>query len=111
MDFIEFKKDGLIDNTIEIKGIQEGGLGRIYFGYCRNRLIRVVIKTFLKSLWEEHHLAEKNNASLGLDRCVAVWRTGSGGSIPARTAQRRSGTHDGSTAPDHGVAAVVTRCL
>jgi len=59
MDFIEYEKDGLIDNAIEIKGIQEGGLGRIYFGYCRNRLIRVVIKTFLKSLWEEHQLAEK----------------------------------------------------
>ena len=59
MDFIEFEKDGFIDNAIEIKGVQEGGLGRIYFGYCRNRLIWVVIKTFLKSLWEEHHLAEK----------------------------------------------------
>ena len=59
MDFIEFEKDGLIDNAIEIKGIKEGGLGRIYFGYCRNRMIRVVIKTVLKSLWEEHQLAEK----------------------------------------------------
>jgi formylglycine-generating enzyme required for sulfatase activity len=57
MDFKEFEKGELLDNSVEITGIREGGLGRIYFGYCRKRLIRVVIKTFLRSLWEEHQLA------------------------------------------------------
>jgi formylglycine-generating enzyme required for sulfatase activity len=59
MDFKEFERGELLDSSIEITGIREGGLGRIYFGYCRRRLIRVVIKTFLKSLWEEHQLAAR----------------------------------------------------
>jgi len=59
MDFIEFNKGDILDNCIEITDIQEGGLGRIYFGYCRNRMIKVAIKTLLRSLWEEHRLAEK----------------------------------------------------
>ena len=59
MDFLEFEKQELIDNSIEITGIKEGGLGRVYFGYCRNRLIRVVIKTLLKSRWEEYEMAER----------------------------------------------------
>jgi serine/threonine-protein kinase len=59
MDYVEYQKGDLIDDTVEIHRIQEGGLGRIYFGYCHSRLIRVVIKTFLRSLWEEHGMAEK----------------------------------------------------
>lgn len=59
MDFIEFKEKDIIENSIEIIGIQEGGLGRVYFGYCRNRKIKVVIKTFLKTIWEKYDLAEK----------------------------------------------------
>jgi formylglycine-generating enzyme required for sulfatase activity len=57
MGFVEFGKGDLLDGTIEIAGIREGGLGRLYFGYCRKRLIKVVIKTFLRSLWEEHRMA------------------------------------------------------
>ena len=59
MDFIEFEKQALIDDCIEITDIKEGGLGRVYFGYCRNRLIRVVIKTLLKGRWEEYEMAER----------------------------------------------------
>jgi formylglycine-generating enzyme required for sulfatase activity len=59
MDFLEFEKQALIDNSIEITGFKEGGLGRVYFGNCRNRMIRVVIKTLLKSRWEEYEMAER----------------------------------------------------
>lgn len=59
MRFVEFKEGDVIDNSIEITGIKEGGLGRIYFGFCRNRRITVAIKTFLKSIWEKHSLSEK----------------------------------------------------
>ena len=59
MDFVEFQKGDLVDNSIEIAGYQEGNLGRIYFGYCRNRLIRVAIKTFVKKLWVNYNLADK----------------------------------------------------
>ena len=59
MGFIEYKKGDLVDSSIEITGHKEGGLGQVYFGYCRQRQIRVVIKTFRRMVWEEYELASK----------------------------------------------------
>ena len=58
-EFIEFKAKDVLDKCIEIAGFKEGGLGRIYFGYCRNRQIKVAIKTIRKRIWNEYNLAEK----------------------------------------------------
>lgn len=59
MDFIEFSIGDMINQTVEILHFREGGLGRVYFGYCKSRQIKVVIKTFRKSLWEKYELGEK----------------------------------------------------
>ena len=59
MDFLEFRENDVLDGSITINGLQDGGLGRIYFGFCRNRQIKVAIKTFRRSLWEENKLYEK----------------------------------------------------
>jgi formylglycine-generating enzyme required for sulfatase activity len=56
--FIEYEKGETIDNFIEVTDIYEGGLGRVYLGFCHNRKIKVVIKTFRKEIWEEYGLSE-----------------------------------------------------
>jgi serine/threonine protein kinase len=57
--FIEFKEKDFFDNCIEITGVAEGGLGRIYFGYCRNRQTKVAIKTIRQEIWNKYDLTEK----------------------------------------------------
>jgi formylglycine-generating enzyme required for sulfatase activity len=57
MAYIEWKKGKLIDDSIEILDFKEGGLGRVYFGFCHNRRIKVVVKTIKRDLWEEHNMA------------------------------------------------------
>lgn len=59
MSYLEFQKNDVIDGAIEIQGTSEGGVGRIYFGYCCNRQIKVVIKTIKRELWERNHLEER----------------------------------------------------
>lgn len=59
MAFIEYQPGDVVEGSIEITGLKEGGLGRVYFGYCRNRQIRVVIKTLLKSVWRQYRMAER----------------------------------------------------
>lgn len=59
MAFIEYQPGDVVEGSIEITGIKEGGLGRVYFGYCRNRQIKVVIKTLLKQYWQEYQMAER----------------------------------------------------
>lgn len=59
MAFIEYQPGDVVEGSIEITGLKEGGLGRVYFGYCRNRQIKVVIKTLLKSTWWQYRMAER----------------------------------------------------
>ena len=59
MSYLEFKKNDLIDESIEVLGMRDGGIGRVYFGYCRNRQTRVAIKTVLPSIWDTHEMAER----------------------------------------------------
>ncbi len=59
MPYQEFKKGDLIDDSIEVLDVQEGGLGRVYFGFCRKRQIKVVIKTIRKELWKKYKLSSK----------------------------------------------------
>jgi len=58
-EYIEFKPRDIFDDCIEITGVEKGGLGCVYFGYCRNRKIKVAIKTILKRIWNEYDLSDK----------------------------------------------------
>lgn len=55
MSFLEYKKGDRID-SVEVLEIKEGGLGRLYIGYCRDRQIKVAIKTIRREIWEENGL-------------------------------------------------------
>lgn len=60
MAFIEYPRGAVIEGSIEIiSDPKEGGLGRVYFGYCRNRQIKVVIKTLRQAVWQEYHMAQR----------------------------------------------------
>ncbi len=79
MTFIEYEIGAILDDSVEIFDYAEGGLGRVYFGYCRNRQIRIAVKTLLRSIWEENRLAKcwpqiKNELISGNlpSRCIDV---------------------------------------
>ena len=57
--YIEYQTGDLIGKTIEVFGDESGGLGRVYFGYCKNRLTKVAIKTILRSVWDDYDLAKR----------------------------------------------------
>lgn len=59
MGFLEYNLGDLIDGTITVFGLKEGGVGRLYFGSCQNRQIKVVVKTLLRPHWENHELARR----------------------------------------------------
>ena len=59
MGFLEYEKDDILDGHIRILGYKEGGIGRLYIGFCRNRQTKVGIKTFLRSVWEKYELADR----------------------------------------------------
>ncbi|OPX85744.1 MAG: Serine/threonine-protein kinase PknA [Pelotomaculum sp. PtaB.Bin104] len=52
MAYIEHKKGDVIKDSVEILSYKEGGLGRVYFGYCKIRETRVAIKTIKRDIWE-----------------------------------------------------------
>lgn len=58
MAYLKYEIGDLIDGFIKVEDIVEGGLGRVYFGFCRNRQSRVVIKTLKEFIWEKHKLEE-----------------------------------------------------
>jgi hypothetical protein len=57
--FIEYQVGDVIDDSIEITGMTEGGFGRLYFGFCRNRQIKVAIKTFRREIWQQHEMDKR----------------------------------------------------
>jgi hypothetical protein len=59
MPFLELKPGQLLNDSVKILDYKEGGLGRIYFGYCQKRQIKVVIKTIRREIWEQYKLADK----------------------------------------------------
>ncbi len=61
-DYIEFEPGEIFDDCIKITDVKKGGLGCIYFGYCRNRTINVAIKTIRKQIWHEYNLSDKWSA-------------------------------------------------
>jgi formylglycine-generating enzyme required for sulfatase activity len=59
MGYIEYRKGDLIKDSIEVIDIKEGGLGVVYFGICKKRQIKVVIKSIRKILWYKYDLSSK----------------------------------------------------
>jgi|GEM_PF-6439308 len=58
MVYLEWKEGDLARGYVRIKKIYEGGLGRVYIGFCSQRQIDVVIKTIKEDLWERYQLAD-----------------------------------------------------
>lgn len=59
MDYEEYQAGDLVDGSIVIKGFKEGGVGRLYMGFCNNRRIKVCVKTLRGDIWERYQLAER----------------------------------------------------
>ncbi len=58
MPYLKWKEGDLAIGHVEIQKIYEGGLGRVYIGYCNQRQIDVVIKTIKEDLWDRFQLAD-----------------------------------------------------
>ncbi len=59
MSFKEYRVGERIRGTVEVREIKEGGLGRLYFGFCHGRQHRVVVKTFQRFIWEKYGLEDR----------------------------------------------------
>ncbi len=54
--YIEYEVGDRINDHIEVSEIREGGLGRVYFGFCLKRRKHIVVKTIKKNIWEDRRL-------------------------------------------------------
>ena len=59
MGYVEYKKGDLIKGSVEVIDVKEGGLGVLYFGICKKRQIKVVIKSINRMIWEKYNLSIK----------------------------------------------------
>ncbi len=57
MSYLKWKIGDTAKGHIKIEDICEGGLGRVYIGYCIRRQIDVVIKTIKEDKWIQHNMA------------------------------------------------------
>jgi formylglycine-generating enzyme required for sulfatase activity len=57
-NYLNYEIGDRINEYIEVKNIKEGGLGRVYFGFCHKRQMDIVVKTIKKRVWEVQKLWE-----------------------------------------------------
>jgi serine/threonine protein kinase len=54
--YTEYKIRDLIDGLIEVRSIEIGGFGVLYFGFDNSIHLNVIVKTVKKDIWEQYHL-------------------------------------------------------
>ncbi len=56
--YSRYEKNDRIRDFIEVKDIFEGGLGRVYIGFCHKRMKKIVVKTIKEVIWDRYKLFE-----------------------------------------------------
>jgi serine/threonine protein kinase len=57
-NYLNFNIGDTINDSIVVREVKEGGLGRVYFGFCKRKQMDVVVKTIKRRVWEAQSLWE-----------------------------------------------------